>query len=423
MRKVEDSSAPSTSTPVVDDDNSNGSVNVNVNVNVKVNVDVTCDVNGIDTSKADDNVCDEEDDKKTKAKKNKKQQQQQHQKNNIKLQLLLCPHDRYPNLLNYFNEASTQNIDDKSTSSYGDESIKRTTQIHDMVYRECTPFQSDLISLLNRNKLTVTTADVPRYPPLTHAIWTEWNKIWPLVFKSHFFSTPLVPTLEDIELSRMVTFMKRAIKQANIAKSLGFNPVGCVIVDPETDEVHVATHDMSPSSSSSGKMAATCNHLLSPILSHCTMNAIHKLAEQHQSVHATKLKMAGIDLSTSNGVQTHPNSEEDAYLATDLCLYITREPCIMCSMALVHSRIKRVVFGTPQPQAGGLGGTLKVHTQKSINHRFQVYRGILQEQCQALLDVDDNNNNSNSSGDGSSSSISSISSVSSCSTIDKVLMT
>uniref|UniRef100_H0W1Q0 CMP/dCMP-type deaminase domain-containing protein n=1 Tax=Cavia porcellus TaxID=10141 RepID=H0W1Q0_CAVPO len=79
--------------------------------------------------------------------------------------------------------------------------------------------------------------------------------------------------------------------------------------------------------------------------------------------------------------------DEDGSLAgTRYDLYVTREPCAMCAMSLVHSRIRRVFYGAASPD-GALGTCFRVHARPDLNHRFQVFRGVLEDQCR-LLDPD-----------------------------------
>jgi tRNA-specific adenosine deaminase 3 len=66
----------------------------------------------------------------------------------------------------------------------------------------------------------------------------------------------------------------------------------------------------------------------------------------------------------------------DQYLCTGLILYLHREPDMVASMALVHSRIAAVVYKVPNPD-GALGSQYKLHTLRSINHRFRVYRSAV----------------------------------------------
>ncbi|EFA85078.1 cytidine deaminase-like protein [Heterostelium album PN500] len=312
--------------------------------------------------------------------------------NNSVLELLIAPEENYPNLQSFYQ----QHIDNEQNNEQESDrqpivDIINSHNNNNYIYKDKTEYQRKIIQFLIDNKLSLKIVKIPKNPPLTHDLWLEWNKLWPMTFRVHCFSTPLVETLEDKEIVEMNTFMKKAIEQANIGKSLGFNPVGAVLVDPETNTIHGAGFDQTPGNHMNEiTNTTTVKYHLSPILSHCTMNLIHQLANQHIERCVQKSGTAGMPALAS--MQQTPNSEDDAYLATDLYLYITREPCIMCSMALVHSRIKRVIFGAVQPNAGGLGGCLKVHTQKSINHRFQVYHGILENQCKLLFENKNNNN-------------------------------
>ncbi|XP_013381410.1 probable inactive tRNA-specific adenosine deaminase-like protein 3 [Lingula anatina] len=76
------------------------------------------------------------------------------------------------------------------------------------------------------------------------------------------------------------------------------------------------------------------------------------------------------DKATENKEKTAP------YLCTGYDLYVTREPCVMCAMALVHSRISRVFYNTAS-ESGALGTKYKIHVQKGLNHHFEVYKDIL----------------------------------------------
>lgn len=64
-----------------------------------------------------------------------------------------------------------------------------------------------------------------------------------------------------------------------------------------------------------------------------------------------------------------------SYLCTDYEIYLTHEPCIMCCMALLHSRAKYVFFIEKCP-GGGLISEVRLHTLPGINHRFQVFQGL-----------------------------------------------
>ena len=74
-----------------------------------------------------------------------------------------------------------------------------------------------------------------------------------------------------------------------------------------------------------------------------------------------------------------------SYRLTDTVLYVSLEPCIMCAAAIVHARVRRVVFGAFDPKAGAAGSLTNVFTQPGLNHRVDVFGGVLEEECGALL--------------------------------------
>ena len=65
---------------------------------------------------------------------------------------------------------------------------------------------------------------------------------------------------------------------------------------------------------------------------------------------------------------------EDSYLCTGLDLYVTVEPDLMSSMALVHSRIRRVFYKYPSVSEGALGTHYNIHSLRSLNHHFRVFK-------------------------------------------------
>ena len=70
---------------------------------------------------------------------------------------------------------------------------------------------------------------------------------------------------------------------------------------------------------------------------------------------------------------------------TDCDLYVTKEPCPMCAGAIVHTRIRRVIFGCSDIRAGAAGTVMNLLQHKALNHRCQVTSGVLQAECAALL--------------------------------------
>ena len=69
----------------------------------------------------------------------------------------------------------------------------------------------------------------------------------------------------------------------------------------------------------------------------------------------------------------------------DCDLYVTKEPCAMCAGALVHVRMRRVVFGCADPRSGAAGGSMNLLQMPSLNHHCEITSGVLREDCAALL--------------------------------------
>jgi tRNA(adenine34) deaminase len=70
---------------------------------------------------------------------------------------------------------------------------------------------------------------------------------------------------------------------------------------------------------------------------------------------------------------------------TDCDLYVTKEPCVMCAGALVHARVRRVIFGCADERAGAAGSILNVLQMPTLNHRCDISSGVLQNECAAIL--------------------------------------
>lgn len=73
------------------------------------------------------------------------------------------------------------------------------------------------------------------------------------------------------------------------------------------------------------------------------------------------------------------------YRLPNTTLYVTVEPCAMCAGALVHARVARVVYGTPEPKAGVADSHLSLFSAPHFNHRVCCEGGVLQEDCASLM--------------------------------------
>src|SRR5215472_2473481 len=74
-----------------------------------------------------------------------------------------------------------------------------------------------------------------------------------------------------------------------------------------------------------------------------------------------------------------------SYRLTDTTLYVTLEPCVMCAAAIVHARVRRLVFGAWDSRAGAAGSITDVFALPQLNHRVDVFGGVLMEECGGLL--------------------------------------
>jgi tRNA(adenine34) deaminase len=70
---------------------------------------------------------------------------------------------------------------------------------------------------------------------------------------------------------------------------------------------------------------------------------------------------------------------------SDCDLYVTKEPCAMCAGALVHVRMRRVVFGCPDERSGAAGGVMNLLQFPSFNHQCEITACLLKEECASLL--------------------------------------
>ncbi|MCC6170997.1 MAG: tRNA adenosine(34) deaminase TadA [Gammaproteobacteria bacterium] len=73
------------------------------------------------------------------------------------------------------------------------------------------------------------------------------------------------------------------------------------------------------------------------------------------------------------------------YRLTGTTLYVTLEPCIMCASAIVHARVSRLVFGAWDPKAGAAGSITDVFRIPQLNHRVDVFGGVLAGECAEVL--------------------------------------
>lgn len=135
-------------------------------------------------------------------------------------------------------------------------------------------------------------------------------------------------------------FMREALRQAQKANEAGEVPVGAVIV--RADKIIGRAHNQV--------------ELLKDATAHAEMLAL-----------------------------TQAQAGVGDWRLTDCDLYVTKEPCAMCAGALVHTRIRRVIFGCADPVAGAAGSVMNLLQMPRLNHRCEIASGVLQYECAAVL--------------------------------------
>lgn len=148
-------------------------------------------------------------------------------------------------------------------------------------------------------------------------------------------------TQEEIEQRKMdEKYMREAIRQAKKAYALEEVPIGCVIVYE-------------------GKIIGRGYN----------RRTIDKNALAHAEVQAIRKAC----------------KKMDDWRLEDCTLYVTLEPCQMCSGAIVQARVKRVVVGCMNPKAGCAGSILNLLDVKEFNHQVEVTTGVLGEECSQMM--------------------------------------
>jgi len=135
-------------------------------------------------------------------------------------------------------------------------------------------------------------------------------------------------------------YMREALKEAKKAKKLNEVPIGCVIVKDNKIIGRGYNRRMKDKNT----------------LSHAELNAIKKASK--------KLKDWRLD---------------------DCEMYVTTEPCQMCSGAIVQARIKKVYIGCMNPKAGCAGSIMNLLQVDKFNHQVEIESGVLEEECSGIL--------------------------------------
>ena len=228
---------------------------------------------------------------------------------------------------------------------------------------------------------------VPLKPPCSEKQARDWSRqYWPTVYKG---GNPYGPhpalvsrALEDVQsrAGKCMDLAKRVGEEASMS-SKG-EPIGAVIVDRgrgQATSVIVVAGDARWHDVDKVEQCGDGN-----VTAHAIMRAIGMVARKRRASLYRALPTEGIHVESDHDtdrpliplerdIYTNSTIEDDGYLCLDLELYITHEPCVMCSMALLHSRFSRVIFGQRMLRTGGLTA---VSPDKRDSHAKNSDRGM-----------------------------------------------
>ena len=267
----------------------------------------------------------------------------------------------------------------------------------------CLP--SDLVPSLKPLVTRAFLAHVPSGSPEDRQQWEEWNVVWPICFrippgKVATRSAEIVLSTE--EKTEMLEHVRTAWRLARdncrgAPPGPGSSREDCamvrnaaVIVDPKKNEVMGVGRDETSSLSWAGNQGRSGDlEARNPNpLRHAAMVAIEDVAAtvRRWNTRNKKRRIAGAGEGPSQGKemsgQGSPGGEDEdedeeaeaePYLCTGYDCYLWQEPCTMCAMALVHSRIRRIIFCVRDDRWGALGGSYRMHSLASLNHHYQVF--------------------------------------------------
>lgn len=218
-------------------------------------------------------------------------------------------------------------------------------------------------------------ARVPRFPPAARWQYEAWLPIWPLSCPAHV-STAAQRDLAEPELASLAVHMRTALRAAAAAAARdGAEGVGIVIVAPDgLTELAVGTHTIWPP----GRDPPSAHRAAHP-LQHAAMRAIGAVAAGNvRARDGDSARTGERDRGAPAADGAHPAGH---YLCSGCTAVLTVEPCAMCAMALLHSRIGRVVYAAADPGSGALGSRYRLHTHRQLNHRFEVHRGLCAQEA------------------------------------------
>lgn len=220
---------------------------------------------------------------------------------------------------------------------------------------------------------SLRSVEVPRNGPTDGTVCAAWTRdYWPVSIRApDKMGKKEGQEMDPDEIMVMKHHMRTVLKLSEASKNKGNCFNACIIVNPCTNTIV-------------GSGVDTSRH---HPLKHPIMNAVQEVAAWQVSTWYHDLMQDCQDgqlksfLKSFTNIETALDSGDRAghcdlppYLCTGYDCYVLQEPCAMCAMALVHSRLRRIVFCDRDEERGMLGGSgVRLHSLKSLNHHFVVY--------------------------------------------------
>jgi tRNA-specific adenosine deaminase 3 len=201
----------------------------------------------------------------------------------------------------------------------------------------------------------------------------EKGRIWPVLLDA----APKNPADSPWTSSRKAWVRKgleQLVNLAHDAAEAGELPVAA-IASSAPEGALPSDPDLIPPTPNMRAAAADRRISLNNPLKHAAMGCVAEIARLRTQSPFTET------MSARNGAD---------YLLTSLSLFITHEPCVMCTMALLHSRVKEIFFLVRNPE-GGFGGAFAIHGHPGLNHKIDVYdcSGLVEEAYLDRLELPD----------------------------------
>lgn len=233
--------------------------------------------------------------------------------------------------------------------------------------------ETEIINLLKEHgsDLDITSFNfyqkqIPRYPATTKEISQAWtSNYWPMSWKGNPNHQALMAASFSISRERaMINKLLDALEEHQTVNDTRIPAVTIIAKESKINGEHEIL---------TVKFDNRDNHPLE----HSVMEAIDEIAMKEKT---RRYDLHGTTLD-------HANKNDLNYLCHNLLVYTTHEPCVMCSMALVHSRIGRVIYMKDQPETGGLSSNYQLGDRDGLNWKYDIWKWIGEEELLRLDNI------------------------------------